>query len=73
MWLKLNLGIDLKTEPIDFQAGVESYIDEETKLGDEDDVRWWVDVSDDDSDVDYDVDDVILEGAENRKNNVTKK
>jgi hypothetical protein len=61
---KLKLGINLKTEPIDIQDGAESDNDEEIDQGEEADVDWWDDVSDDDSDVGDDLEDAVLDGAE---------
>jgi len=47
-----KLGINLKTEPVDIQAGAESESDEENLHGDEAEVDWWDEVSDQDSDAD---------------------
>lgn len=52
-----KLGINLKTEPVDIQAGAESESGEENDHGDEAEVDWWDEVSDQDSDADDDEED----------------
>lgn len=52
-----KLGINLKTAPVDIQAGAESESDEENDHGDEAEVDWWDEVSDQDSDADDDEED----------------
>ena len=65
---KLKLGINLKTEPVDLEAGPDIDSDEEDEQGDEPDVDQVDDDSDDDSDVDEDLEDAVLDGAENIEN-----